>query len=110
MMELENHISNILESVEKVDELTVKFNMKQVDAQFPVVGFGFGILPEHILGEVPIADLGEHEFNTKNPIGSGPFKFVEWKDGEYVKVEAFDDYYQGRPHLDSITMKIVPDA
>ena len=46
----------------------------------------------------------------KTPIGSGPFKFVEWKDGEYVKVEAFDDYYQGRPHLDSITMKIVPDA
>ncbi|MBS4178505.1 peptide-binding protein [Lederbergia citrea] len=98
-----------LKSVEKVDDLTIQFNMKQVDAQFPVEGFGYGILPKHILGEVPIKDLGEHKFNTKNPIGSGPFKFVEWKDGEYVKVEAFDDYYGGRPHLDSITMKIVPD-
>ena len=57
MMELRKSYFQHLESVEKVDELTVKFNMKQVDAQFPVVGFGFGILPEHILGEVPIAEL-----------------------------------------------------
>ncbi|VEF47037.1 peptide ABC transporter substrate-binding protein [Bacillus freudenreichii] len=99
-----------LESVEKVDDLTVKFNMKKVDAQFHTVGMSFGILPEHILKDVPVSDLGEHEFNTKSPIGSGPFKFVEWKDGEYLKVEAFDDYYQGRPHLDSITLKFVPDA
>ncbi|HEY4551657.1 MAG TPA: peptide-binding protein [Bacillaceae bacterium] len=99
-----------LDKVEKVDDLTVKFTLKKVDVQFPVVGLSFGILPQHILGEVPIADLGEHEFNTKKPIGSGPFKFVEWKDGEYVKVEANDEYFLGRPHLDSITMKIVPDA
>jgi len=99
-----------LESVEKVDDLTVKFHLKQVDVQFPSVGLSFGILPKHILGDVPIADLGTNEFNTKKPIGSGPFKFVENKPGEYVKVEAFDDYYQGRPYLDSITMKIVPDA
>lgn len=99
-----------LDRVEKVDDLTVKFHLKRIDAQFHSVGLGFGILPEHILKDVPIADLGEHEFNTKKPIGSGPFKFVEWKDGEYVKVEAFEDYYQGRPHLDSISFKIIPDA
>ncbi|MFD1708599.1 peptide-binding protein [Siminovitchia sediminis] len=99
-----------LESVEKVDERTVKFHMKEVDAQFHTVGLTFGILPEHILKDVPVAELGEHEFNTKNPIGTGPFTFSEWKDGQYVKVEAFEDYYQGRPHLDSITLKIVPDA
>jgi peptide/nickel transport system substrate-binding protein len=99
-----------LDRVEKVDDLTVKFHMKRVDAQFQTVGMGYGILPEHILKDVPIKDLGEHEFNTKKPVGSGPFKFVEWKDGEYVKLEAFEDYYQGKPHLDSITFKIIPDA
>lgn len=99
-----------LESVEKVDDSTVVFNLKKVDVQFPVVGLGFGILPEHILGDVPIAELGEHEFNTKTPIGSGPFKFEEWKDGEYVKVVAFEDYFDGRPNLDSVTYKIIPDA
>ncbi|MBD8005798.1 peptide-binding protein [Bacillus norwichensis] len=99
-----------LKSIEKVDDLTIKFHMKKVDAQFHTVGLSFGILPEHILKDVPVSELGEHEFNTKNPIGTGPFKFVEWKDGEYLKVEAFEDYYQGRPHLDSISMKFVPDA
>jgi len=99
-----------IEKVEKIDQYTVKFTLKQVDAQFPVVSLGFGILPEHILGDVPIADLGEHEFNTKNPIGSGPFKFEEWKDGEYVKVVANEEYWDGRPYLDSVTYKIVPDA
>lgn len=99
-----------LKSVEKVDDLTVRFNMKKVDAQFHTVGLSFGILPEHILKDVPISELGEHEFNTKKPIGSGPFKFVEWKDGEYLKVEAFEDYYQGRPHLDTITLKFIPDT
>src|SRR5690606_35614896 len=84
-------------------------HLNKVDVQFPSVGLSFGILPEHLLKDVPIKDLGENEFNTKKPIGSGPFKFVEHKAGEYVKVEAFDDYYQGRPHLDTITMKIVPD-
>src|SRR5690606_15822457 len=59
-----------LESVEKQDDYTVVFKLNKKDAQCPVVGLGFGILPKHILGEVPIAELGEHEFNTKNPIGS----------------------------------------
>ncbi|KAB2337210.1 peptide-binding protein [Cytobacillus depressus] len=99
-----------IEKIEKIDQYTVKFTLKQVDAQFPVVSLGFGILPEHILKDVPIAELGEHEFNTKNPIGSGPFKFAEWKDGEYVKVVANDDYFDGRPYLDSVTYKLVPDA
>ena len=99
-----------IEKVEKVDQYTVKFTLKQVDAQFPVVSLGFNILPEHILKDVPITELGEHEFNTKNPIGSGPFKFSEWKDGEYVKVVANEDYWDGRPYLDSVTYKLVPDA
>jgi peptide/nickel transport system substrate-binding protein len=99
-----------LESVEKIDDLTVKFHLNKVDAQFSTVGLSFGILPEHILKDVPVSKLGEHEFNTKKPVGSGPFRFVEWKDGEYVKLEAFDGYYQGRPHLDAITMKFIPDT
>ncbi|MBP3041154.1 peptide-binding protein [Bacillaceae bacterium Marseille-Q3522] len=96
-------------TVEKVDDLTVKFTLKQKDAQFLPTALSYGILPEHILKDVPVAELGEYtEFNSK-PIGSGPFVFSEWKDGEYVKATAYEDYYEGRPHLDSVTMKIVGD-
>ncbi|WP_223700695.1 peptide-binding protein [Sutcliffiella deserti] len=98
-----------IESVEIVDELTVKMTLSAVDPAFHIT-LGYGILPQHILGDVPVAELGEHEFNTKSPIGSGPFKFVEWVDGQYVKVEAFEDYHEGRPYLDTLTYKIVTDA
>ncbi|KIY22947.1 MULTISPECIES: peptide-binding protein [Mesobacillus] len=98
-----------LEKVTKIDDYTVEFKLSKRDASFYPVTLSYFILPEHILKDVPVAELGEHEFNTKSPIGTGPFKFVEWKDGEYVKVEAFDDYFKGRPNLDSLTYKIVPD-
>ncbi|MCA1031059.1 ABC transporter substrate-binding protein [Bacillus timonensis] len=99
----------MIESVTKLDQYTVEFKLNKVDATFASTGLSFGILPSHILKDVPIADLGEHEFNTKSPVGTGPFKFQEWKDGEYVKVVANEDYYEGRPYLNSITYKIVPD-
>jgi peptide/nickel transport system substrate-binding protein len=97
-----------IESVKALDEYTVEIILSEANAKFLWTS-GYAILPEHILGDVPIAELGEHDFNTKNPIGTGAFKFGEWVDGQYVKVVAFDDYHQGRPHLDSITTKIVPD-
>ncbi|MBD8067534.1 peptide-binding protein [Bacillus sp. PS06] len=98
-----------LESVTKIDDYTVEFKLNQVDATFHSITLSYYILPEHILGDVPVGDLGEHEFNTKSPIGTGPFKFDEWRDGEYVRVVANEDYFDGRPYLDSITYKIVPD-
>ena len=99
-----------IESIEKVDELTVKITLKDIDPTIHIA-FGFPILPKHILGEVEIADLGEYtEFNVRNPIGSGPFKFDVWEDGQYVRVVANDDYWEGRPYLDSLTYRIIPDA
>ncbi|MBM7620639.1 peptide/nickel transport system substrate-binding protein [Bacillus tianshenii] len=95
-------------SVEIVDDLTVKFTLSAVAPDFHIT-LSYGILPQHILGDVPVAEMGEHEFN-RAPIGSGPFKFVEWVDGQYVKVEAFDDYHEGRPYLDTLTYKIVTDG
>jgi peptide/nickel transport system substrate-binding protein len=99
----------MIESVKKIDDYTVEFKLKKKDATFYPITLSYGILPEHILKDVPVAKLGEHEFNTKKPIGTGPFKFAEWKDGEYVKVVRNDDYFLGKPYLDSITYKIVPD-
>ncbi|WP_066386295.1 peptide-binding protein [Neobacillus mesonae] len=96
--------------VEKVDDYTVKITLKEPYAPFLAFVGTSGILPKHILGDVPIQDLGKHEFNTKNPIGTGPFKFEEWKDGEYIKLAANDDYFLGKPKLDGIIDKIVPDS
>lgn len=44
-----------------------------------------------------------------HPVGSGPYKFVEWKQGESVKMEAFDGYWGGVAKTKNIQMKVVPE-
>lgn len=61
------------------------------------------IVPKHA------AESNPEEF-ALNPIGSGPYKFVEWKQGEYCKLEAFEDYYDGKALTKNIVMKVVPEA
>lgn len=99
-----------VESIESIDDYTVEFTLKHADATFLTKSTGYGVLPEHILGDVPINDISKHEFNTRDPIGTGPFKFVEWKQGQHVLVEANEDYFNGRPNFDTITQKIVDDS
>ncbi|CAG9622860.1 peptide-binding protein [Sutcliffiella rhizosphaerae] len=97
-------------SVEVVDELTVKVTLSEPDPKI-YIALGYHIYPKHLLEDVAIADLGEYtDFSTKNPIGAGPFKFDKWEDGQYVRVVANDDYVDGRPYLDSLTYRIIPDA
>src|SRR5690606_32118885 len=49
------------------------------------------------------------DLNTANPIGSGPFKMVEVQTGSYIELARFDDFFLGRPNLDSLIFSIVPD-
>ncbi|MBN9015751.1 MAG: ABC transporter substrate-binding protein, partial [Rhizobiales bacterium] len=65
------------------------------------------ILPKHVYGDGQ--DLRTHPANLK-PIGSGPFKLAEYKQGDYVVLEKFDRFFiPGRPKLDKIVYKIVSD-
>jgi peptide/nickel transport system substrate-binding protein len=46
----------------------------------------------------------------RRPVGTGPFRFVEWVADSQVTLERFPDYWdKGKPHLDRITFRIVPD-
>ncbi|MCA0246747.1 MAG: glutathione ABC transporter substrate-binding protein GsiB [Proteobacteria bacterium] len=46
-----------------------------------------------------------------NPVGTGPFQFVEWKQTDYLKVKKFDGYWRkGYPKVDTLTFRPVPDA
>lgn len=96
-----------LEEVEALDETTIEFRLSEVDARF-LANVGFGILPKHILDGVAAEDLEEHEF-TSDPIGSGPFVFDEWVDGQHVQLTAYEDYWEGAPKLDRIVFSIVAD-
>jgi peptide/nickel transport system substrate-binding protein len=48
---------------------------------------------------------------ANNPIGTGPFKFIEWKKGQYIRLDKNENYWkEGRPYLDRIVGRFVPDA
>lgn len=66
------------------------------------------IIPKHVYGDGQ--DLPTHPANNA-PIGSGPFKLAEYRPGEQVTLERFDDFFlEGRPYLDGIVIRIVRDA
>lgn len=72
--------------------------------------WGIWILPSHIL-EGPWkagVDLRTTPQN-QHPIGSGPYLFREWKTGEKIVLEAYPKYWEGRPYINRIVTRIIPD-
>jgi peptide/nickel transport system substrate-binding protein len=101
------------ESWRVIDEHTF-----EVVAKEPVFTFLFELLsayvvPQHIWESVPAADWrndpGATGTDPSRVIGSGPFKFQEWRQGESVTLVRNDDYYGKVPYIDTYTLRIWPD-
>jgi peptide/nickel transport system substrate-binding protein len=91
-----------------LDDYTVKFVFERVypyQLMDAVVG---AVLPKHILEKVSDEEMVSTDFN-RNPVGNGPYRFKEWKAQQYIEVEANENYFAGRPPLDRILFKVVPD-
>lgn len=102
---------NLVKSATVVDSFTVRFGFQSPHAQ-ALDGFWWPPLPEHLLKGVDPAQLTQNAFNRK-PVGSGPFKFVEWRPTQSVTLEANPDFPQalgGRPNLDRVVFRVVPEA
>jgi peptide/nickel transport system substrate-binding protein len=98
-----------VESVEAPDDRTVVFKLKQ---PFPAFLKAFEvssapIMPAHVY------EGTDYKQNPKNatPIGTGPFKFEEWVKGSHIHLVKNEDYYlEGKPYLDDIYFRVIPDA
>lgn len=94
--------------VNVIDDHTVEFDTgdRPFGALEESLAFVLGILSE---------DLDEEYDHATNPVGSGPFEFVEWVDGSHVTVDRFDDYWKEDddgnqlPYLDGIEFNIFPE-
>lgn len=109
-----------IKAVEVVDPLTIKIIYKRLYS--PAFGtWGMGILPEHLLnpealrreavqlGKDPNAfSMRQSAFNRR-PIGSGPFRFREWKSDQYIALDRFEGYWEGTPHYKEYIYRIIPD-
>ena len=66
------------------------------------------IIPKHVYGDGQ--DIKTHPANLK-PVGSGPFRFIEYKQGEAVTLARFDKFFiPDRPKLDRLVFRILPDS
>ncbi|KAA8816696.1 ABC transporter substrate-binding protein [Bifidobacterium vespertilionis] len=69
------------------------------------------VLAKHVWEKVPIAQWKTATDLLKHPIGTGPYKFKEFVDGQYVALEANPDYFEGAPATKNLIFKIVsPDT
>lgn len=90
-------------SVDTPDDYTVVVNMDTVNAASLV---NWATNP--IVNAKHHQAVGDATYST-SPIGTGPFKLKEWKASEYTEMEAFDDYFKGRPVIDIMRMEVVPE-
>ncbi|MBR0790551.1 peptide ABC transporter substrate-binding protein [Bradyrhizobium manausense] len=99
-------------TVEKVDDLTVRITFKEPTPFWAnaFVGAYGCILPKHLFADYKGAKSREAPNNLK-PVGTGPYKFVEFKPGDLVRGEINPDYHMAnRPFFDSVEMKGGGDA
>jgi peptide/nickel transport system substrate-binding protein len=97
--------SENVESYKIIDDYTVQMTCKQYInawAQKPGIPLGIIISPSWV------EKMGEDYVNW-HPVGTGPFKFVDYKENEYIEYERFDDYWGDRPHLDGIKLIFIAD-
>ena len=70
-----------------------------------LISWGMAIHPEHLLAGKDIAQSPL----ARAPIGTGPYRFVEWLPGEKIVLERNPDYFEGAPYIKRIVYRIIPD-
>jgi peptide/nickel transport system substrate-binding protein len=108
-------VQAVVESVTAVDTYTVEIVPTKPNAFLPFDSLEeTAIVPEHILAGIALEDMRTHPaFTGEDPsliIGTGPWRFVEVVESDHLTVARYDDYWDGRPHLDEIIFRSVPDT
>ncbi len=93
--------------VQVLDPLTVKLKLSASLPSLPIqLGYNVLMVPKHLLQG---KDLNAPTDFLKKPIGTGPFKIVEYTPGSTMTVERNEAFHFGAPLLDRITLRVIPD-
>lgn len=100
--------ASVITSVEKVDDYTVKFTLSSPMAPFLAnLAMDMFAISSPAAIEANGADYGTPKVGA---VGTGPFKFVEWVEGDHITVVANEDWWGGKPSIDQIIWRVIPDA
>jgi peptide/nickel transport system substrate-binding protein len=89
---------------EVVDDYTVRIHTKAPIPDLPSFMKEMFIIPQDYYESTPLDEA------ARNPVGSGPFEFVEWRKGDRVIVEANKDYWAGAPEIQRVIWRAVPET
>ncbi len=112
-----------VKSAEVLGKYEIKFVYKRLFSP-AINAWGMGVLPEHLLNaetlqreaqnkklsdsEIKNFTLRDSDFN-RNPIGTGPFVFKEWKGDQFVRLIRNEDYWEGPPEYSEYVMRIITE-
>lgn len=89
-----------IDTVEAIDSATVRVTLKSPDGWFPF---------KMAWGDAAMVDPASADTNATNPVGTGPFKLKEWRQGDRVTLEAHDAYWGEKPALKEVSFRFIAD-
>ena len=92
-----------VEGLQALDAYTLQITLSQPYAPFITI---LGMAQAQVVPREEVERLGEVEFGRR-PVGTGPFRFVNWVAGEEITLEANEAYFEGRPFLDRLYYHIM---
>ncbi|MEW5724402.1 MAG: peptide-binding protein [Thermodesulfobacteriota bacterium] len=93
-----------IEKAEAPDDYTFRVTYRRPYAR-ALITWGLPLVPAHLLEgkNVVESDL------ARAPVGTGPYRFVKWETGQEIALEANPDYFEGRPYLSRVVVRVIPD-
>lgn len=103
-------MATLIKSIEKVDDMTVKFTLNKPEAPFLAnIAMDFASIQSKEYADKLEAAGTKDNLNTA-PIGTGPFKFVAYQKDAVIRFAANPDYWKGKTKIDDLVFAITPDA
>ncbi|KAA0968116.1 ABC transporter substrate-binding protein [Aureimonas fodinaquatilis] len=100
----------LVQSIEKVDDLTVKFTLKEPNAPFIAnLAMPFASIMSKEYAD-KLLEAGNQAQLNQAPIGTGPFQFVAYQPDAVIRYQAFADYWNGKQPIDDLVFAITTDA
>jgi peptide/nickel transport system substrate-binding protein len=101
----------IVKSVTALDdytlELTLTHPLRSAVSGFLALDGNYPIMPKHLLERYPSLDRLQYNIH---PVGSGPFRVVDWVHGDHLTLAANPLYFRGAPHIASVRIDFVPNS
>ena len=97
----------VIESTEIIDDYTIRIKSRTPD---PLLEQRFANYMSEIISKKAYLDAGDWDKWSRNVVATGPYKLVEMKTGEYIKLEAFDGYWGEKAPAKTVTFKVVPEV